>query len=109
MIVMSDHQIMDFTVTGNNTRKVKKAKKWSLLQINYFEFKTKLTEFIEKNLKQNADIEESIKMVQEGLTKICKMTRKKNKDSRGNVPWWNMDLGVTRSERRALRQRYQGT
>ncbi|GBM38873.1 Retrovirus-related Pol polyprotein from type-1 retrotransposable element R1 [Araneus ventricosus] len=83
-IKLSDHQIMEFKIEKENFSNKRRACKWSIENINLFDFKIKQ----KYALKQGREIEQ------------------KNKK---NAIWWNTELEILRSKVRALRRKFQAT
>jgi len=64
------------------------------------------------HIKELDDIESAVDLFQEALIFICKKTIKirratKETTKQTSVPWWTVELTITRKRINALRRRYQ--
>ncbi|GBN28236.1 Putative protein in type-1 retrotransposable element R1DM [Araneus ventricosus] len=108
-LTLSDHNIMEFSVTESTQSKIKKTGKWKLSEINYWKFKELLNIFFKKVFEVEGDLDRLIEQIQQGLMSICYKSRKIRIHHQQNAVWWNPELETMRSFVRALRRRYQKT
>ncbi|GBN31382.1 hypothetical protein AVEN_12453-1 [Araneus ventricosus] len=82
-ITLSDHQIMEFKIEKENFSNKRKTCKWSIENINLFDFKIKVNQSVERcktNYKDsNKNLNEMIKEIHHILANICFETRKRNR------------------------------
>ncbi|GBM56599.1 hypothetical protein AVEN_128389-1 [Araneus ventricosus] len=82
-ITLSDHQIMEFKIEKENFLNKRGACKWSIENINLFDFKIKVNQSVERcktNYKDsNKNLNEMIKEIHHILANVCFETRKRNR------------------------------